>query len=262
MRTSLRRRLDALPGIGLAELNATAGLQARLDRKYVVSAAQLELMLDRLTGTHRVLELDGRREFRYRTTYYDTADLLSLREHLQGRRRRYKCRKRLYVDSDRCVLEVKLKGSRGETVKHALPTDRAAELQPHEREFVRTTVVDAYGRDLPSAAMSPVLTVDCRRVTLAATGVRERVTIDLALDFGGPRLREGRAIVESKSLSGRAHVDRIMRELGIRPERRCSKFCLGLALRRGDVRANDFMPLLRRCFESEADGRPAVAAVA
>lgn len=262
MRISSRRRLEALAPIGLEELNGAAGLQSRVDRKYVVSADELDAVVDRLADSHRILEIDGRRVFRYRTTYYDTSDLLSLREHLQGRRRRFKCRKRLYVDSDRCQFEVKLKGSRGETVKHAVTTDWAADLLPHEREFARDTLLSAYDRDLPIESMAAVLTVECRRITLAAPADEERLTIDVALDFGGARLSDGHAIVESKSRTGWARVDEVMRELGIRPEGRCSKFCLGLALRRSDVRANDFIPLLRRCFVTGPEGADGSGAVA
>jgi len=91
------RGLHALAPIGLAELDAHASLQDRVDVKYIVTFVQLEALFERLSPTHRALEIDGRRSFAYRTTYYDTDDLLTFREHVQQRRRRFKCRKRRYV---------------------------------------------------------------------------------------------------------------------------------------------------------------------
>jgi hypothetical protein len=116
---------DAFPALGLEALTATAALQDRVDTKYVLSLAGFEALAERLRGTHAVLEISGRRAFAYRTTYFDTAELRVFRDHLQDRRRRYKCRSREYVDSGLCAFEVKLKGARGRTVKHRMAYDRA-----------------------------------------------------------------------------------------------------------------------------------------
>ena len=90
---------DGLAPISLAELDATSALRRRVDVKYLVPAAALVLLAERLAATHRVLEVGGERRFTYRTTYFDSAGLLTAREHLQGRRRRFKCRRREYAES-------------------------------------------------------------------------------------------------------------------------------------------------------------------
>lgn len=235
--------------LGLAELTALAALQDRVDTKYLLPAAALDALLERLGEGFSALEIDGRREFGYRTTYYDTAELVTLHEHLQGRRRRFKVRKRRYVDSGVVRLEVKLKGRRGRTVKHTVTADPGDRLTAREAAFVRERLLDAYGRDLADARLRPTLVVACRRITLAAPSLQERVTLDLAVELGGARLVPGHAIIESKSLRGDAAADRVLRELGIRPVERCSKYCIGLALAQPEVRANHFRPLLRRYFE-------------
>ena len=88
-----------------------------MDAKYVSPAAFAAWLSG---STHRVLEIDGRRVFGYRSTYFDTPDLRLFRDHVQRRRRRYKCRTREY-DSGVRMFEVKLKGARGRTVKYRMP---------------------------------------------------------------------------------------------------------------------------------------------
>jgi hypothetical protein len=121
MRTDPARFAERFPAVGLAELEAVAALPLRVDVKYVISLVQLASLTERLRATRAVLEIEGRRAFGYRTTYFDTPELASFRAHLQQRRRRYKCRRREYVDSGLCTFDVELEGSRERTVKHRMP---------------------------------------------------------------------------------------------------------------------------------------------
>ncbi len=111
---------ELLGPIGLGEVAASpAALLERVDCKYIVPVETAERLARRLRDTHRLLTIGGRSSFRYRTVYYDTPDLASFREHLQGRRRRFKCRSRVCADSGEHWFEVKLKGPR------AVPTSVA-----------------------------------------------------------------------------------------------------------------------------------------
>ena len=252
----------ALPAIGLDELNERAALQDRVDVKYILTVAQLAALMRTLSPTYRALEIDGRRAFRYRTTYYDTADMLLVREHVQQSRRRFKCRKRLYLDSDRAVFEVKLKGARGRTVKHAMACGADDELQPDEARFLHELLRLAYGREL-GETLRPSLVASCRRMTIAAPELGERLTCDVELDFGAGRLDPRFAIVESKSPRGGAGVDHALLEMGVRPVNGCSKYLLGMALTRAGVRDNNLRPLLRRYFTpAMASGAVAAGAAA
>lgn len=248
--------VDALPAIGLDELNERAALQDRIDVKYIVTLAQLEALVERLTPAYRALEIDGQRAFGYRTTYYDTADMLLVHEHVQQRRRRFKCRKRRYVDSGRSMFEVKLKGPRGRTIKHAMACGAADELQPEEMAFLHELLRQAYGRELDET-LRPALVATCRRMTITAPELGERLTCDIKLDFGLGRLDERLAILESKSPRGGAAVDRALLEMGVRPVAGCSKYLLGMSLTRDGVRDNNLRPLLRRYFA--ADPAPGIA---
>ena len=106
----------------------------------------------------------------------------------------------------------------------------------------------------PADPLLAVLDVACRRITLVHPGAGTRLTADVALAFRARhgragRLAAGAVILESKSVRGHALADGVLRDLGARPVAACSKYCLGLALTRDDVRGNPFRRLLARWFE-------------
>ena len=244
--------VEAFGAIGLDRLDAGAALRDRVDVKYVVPLEAFAALADRLVPTHAALEIDGRRAFGYRSTYFDTPELGAFRDHMQQRRRRYKCRSREYLDTGDSAFEVKLKGLRGRTVKHRMAHD-GHELSDAAVAFLRDCLARAYGF-APDGGLRPALDVAYTRVTLAAPELGERVTCDFDLAFSGPggavgRLDPGMAIVESKSLRGNALADRVLLALGHRPEPVCSKYCLGVALTR-PVAGNPLRPLLRRHFQA------------
>jgi len=247
---------ERFPPVGLAEMDAVAALPDRVDVKYVIPVWQLAALTERLRATHAVLEIDGRRAFGYRTTYFDTAELASFRAHLQRRRRRYKCRSREYVDSGLCTFEVKLKGTRGRTVKHRMPYDRARrdEISEPALAFLRECVERSYGRR-PSGLLRPTLAVAYTRVTFAAPERGERLTCDFDVTFSAPDGKSGRlahdmVIVESKSRRGGAIAERELRALGAWPETACSKYCLGVGFTHPDAGGGRMRPLLRRHFQA------------
>ena len=112
--TALLRSLDP---ISLEETVDQAALLHRLDTKYLANDDAVTDLLERIGSSFRVLEIDGERAFGYHSRYLDSPDLQSFRWHVQGRRRRFKARVRHYLDSGERLLEVKTRGSRGETVK-------------------------------------------------------------------------------------------------------------------------------------------------
>lgn len=241
------RALADLAPIGLEELDRTAALQVRIERKYLLSVKQAALLVGRLAESHRGLEIEGRRTFAYRTTYFDTPELLTYRDHLQRRRQRFKCRRRLYEDSGLSRLELKLRGPGGMTVKHALPSLGGDGLDPDERVFLLERLAGEHEGRIDAGRLTPTLTVLAQRATLAAPGAGERVTLDLAVGFAGWRLDPGKVIVETKSRLGRGEADGVLRELGLRPQR-VSKYCAGMTLSGQGRRANRFL-VFTRSFE-------------
>lgn len=229
---ALVARLGAL---SLAELEATAALTTRHDRKYLATWAQAAALVAAVGDDHLALEIDGRRSFTYDTVYYDSADLLTFRAHVQGRRRRFKVRVRSYVDSGRHSVELKLKGRRGETVKHRSGcADPADPFGAEARRFLDERLHEAYGQRLPEA-LHPTVRTRYERMTLVGRDGGSRVTCDSRLhypagDATGPLLSDDHVILEVKCADPGAPVLAALRELGVRPSP-LSKYALGVGLR-------------------------------
>ena len=180
------------------------------------TASQLAQLFERLAGDHDVLEIDGRRVFAYDTVYVDTEDLRCFRDHIEDVRPRFKARTRCYVDAGDCVFEVKVKREDGETDK------RQTDDLDARRELVEETLRDD-GIE-PPGELHEVLRTSFDRVTLAAREGGARLTIDLGvtlatMDGESVRMRDGLALVETKSEDGESPGDRALAELGARQSR-------------------------------------------
>ncbi len=222
--SALQDALAACAPIGLEALDAAAALRTRSDSKHVLTTDALADVIRALAPTHRALEIDGRRTFAYDTIYFDTPDLLTARAHVQGRRRRFKCRTRLYVDTGSCAFEVKVKGGRGETVKHRLDYEAAA-----HGTMTRSACAFLAGHAADVGRLAPSLRTTYRRLTLVAEG--ERLTADLDLVLGGVPIRPGHVVVEAKSATGDGPAAAALRAAGSRPVA-LSKYVLGVGLSR------------------------------
>jgi len=247
-----------LTTVGLEEVLASAALQDRVDRKYLVRAGTAQQLLDALADDHRVLSVDGRRAQAYSTVYLDSADLACHRAHLQGRRRRWKARTRRYLGSDLTRLELKTKGLRGRTVKAAVdvPVEAHGLADAAAHAFVDDGLRAAYGTGL-QLALLPVLEVRYVRTTVVARTGGERLTLDTDLEVRTPAgvlvgaMAPDAVLVESKAGGRPGRSDRVLRSLGVR-EASCSKYCVGTALARPDLPAAPWRPLLAGWFSATA----------
>lgn len=239
---------EMLDGISLEELNEIAELHTRSERKYVVDDATLGRMLGAQHDDVAVLDVDGRREFTYESVYFDTADLDLYRAAATGRRRRFKVRTRVYVDSGIAMLEVKTKDGRGKTVKTRLeydPDDQAV-LTPAGKRFVDDIVEQPGFAD----TLSPALKTHYMRTTLIDLPLGTRATIDRELvctDFDGRSVGLDRAIIESKSENASSLIDRWLWSEGNRPVK-ISKYCTALAAMRPELPANKWHRTIGRHF--------------
>lgn len=246
--------VDALQPIGLDAIVVQADLAHRYDAKYVVPVGRLPELMDLWSGRMRVLEIDGRRATAYRSTYFDTPDLRTYRDHLQRRRRRFKIRTRHYGDPSAAMLEVKLKGRDGQTVKYRRPHPErdSTELGPVSLAFVEETLRGVYDMDLPTP-LAAIATTIFERTTLVDLDAGERITIDLGLtvESEGQRIELGaeHAVLETKSLRRRGAATGELYARGLRPDR-VSKYCLGVVASRDEVRGNPWIPVLRRIASS------------
>lgn len=248
--------LAQLPPIELAELTERAALQTRVDRKYLLPSDEVASILDQLDPDTRVLSIDGSRCFGYESIYFDTPDLTSYRLTAQRRRRRFKVRTRLYLDSAQCFLEVKTRGARGSTVKSRVPyrLDDRANLGPG-RGFVDEVLARRSITCAETDSLVPTLVTRYRRSTLFLPDTDSRVTIDTGLtweyDDTSLRLPE-LTVVETKTGSTASRMDRLLWSRGHRPLR-ISKYATGLAALRPDLPSAPWRRTLRRHFTCAID---------
>jgi len=230
--------LQRFAPINLAQMEDMALLR-RIDTKYVLSEAQLYQALNHLTADYRVLEIEGQRQQRYQTLYFDTPDFALYRQHHDGWRSRYKVRSRVYADSGLAFLEVKHKTNQNVTVKHRVQTP----------ELV--TRIDDWAEDFlyacfpySSTALTVKLQNTFRRITLVSAHSIERVTLDLGLRFtanGAHLPLSGIAVAEVKQavFSLQSEFVGQMRALGVRPMP-FSKYCIGVSQLYEQVKVNRF----------------------
>ncbi|MFI1569073.1 VTC domain-containing protein [Streptomyces sp. NPDC020490] len=244
--------LSDLRGAALAEVDAAAALQHRTDRKYLVPLDRARDAVRLLADRHHVLDLAGRRTTSYLSTYFDTERLPAWRAHVQGRRRRWKVRTRLYAEDGLCRVEVKTKDGRGATVKHALRVPAAAygELGAEAAAFV-DEVLERSGIPVTAAELSAGAEIRYVRAALADLDHGTRVTLDGALTcHHGDRsaaLDPGQVLVETKGGARPAFADRLLLRLGARPVS-LSKYVVGRSLLTPGLPDNDVRRLARTHF--------------
>lgn len=251
-----RAALAARP-VTLAEVQARAELLARFDNSYLVPTEVFADFTARLIdprrpgGPFRSLCINGRRWFRYHSVHYDTPGLRTFHDHRQGNRHRFKIRERLYEDTGERQFEVKLKGPRGETVKHRrplLPGDAALGEAP--RGFLDATLRRSYGVGSP-AGLGPSLVTDYQRATFVADG--QRVTCDAGLicretATGRQARSDGGLVLVGTRTTGRlTEADRLLRQYGIRPAE-FAKYCGAMAALRPELVDHRGHRAARVCF--------------
>jgi hypothetical protein len=252
--------LSALRGATLAEVDAAAALQHRTDRKYLVPLDEARTFVRLLAGSHHVLDLGGRRTTSYLSTYFDTEHLAAWRAHVQGRRRRWKVRTRLYAEDGLCRVEVKTKDGRGATVKHALrtPADAYGRLGQQAAEFVGD-VLGGAGIPVTAGELAPTAEIRYVRAALADLEHGTRVTLDGVLTFRhGARdaaLDPGLVLVETKGGARPAPADRLLLRLGGRPVP-LSKYVVGQSLLTPGLPDNDVRRLVRTHFTAQTRTQP------
>ena len=241
--------ISQLPTISLGELNALAGLQTRIDRKYVLTVEQADRALSGVAARLAALDIDGSRSFQYNSLYFDTPELTSYRAAATRRRRRFKVRVRRYVDSGVSALEVKTRGSRGETVKTRVDCGPECfdAFTPEALRYIDSAVqTEGLARQLHS-----MMWTSYYRSTMVDLQDRSRITIDRCLQ-GSPagshwRPLTDRVIVETKSTDRTTPLDRALWADHVRPVA-ISKYATAMALHHPWLPANRWSRVLRDHF--------------
>ena len=237
--------------ITLEEVMATAELQTRFDRKYVVPIGVFATVVDQMSDQLSVLQIGDLRLFRYESVYFDTPELAAYHQHAHGRRRRVKVRTRAYLDSGDCVLEFKSVGGRGETIKERYPYQLASrhilDAEAH------ALALERLGHAIRTPALRQVLTTTYHRATMVDPTLSARVTCDVNLRFVGSAGQrhgplEGFVVLETKTVGSESPIDRALRRLGSRPLS-LSKYGAGMAVLDPRLPANRWNRELRAYFD-------------
>ena len=225
---ALHAAVAALPAIQLIGLQGGASLLSRRERKYLVPVSVAASLVAAVSSDALALQINGERSFKYESVYFDTPGGKSYLAAARRRRNAFKVRTRTYVDAGECVLEVKLRGSRGRTIKSRIdyPTASSGSLNASANGFIAQVLGTA-----EDTTLEPTLTTSYQRSTLLLSG-DSRLTIDTGFSAttpSGERVSlEGFAIIESKSRSAFTAADRTLWRMGFRPMR-ISKFGTSLA---------------------------------
>ena len=223
----------------------------RLDNKYLVREHVLQLALHQFSKYFDILEIDQNRLFTYESCYFDDVNLRCYFDHHQGRRQRIKIRTRKYVESNLCFMEVKLKNSRGITVKKRMPypMEQFGQLNPEAVNYINAQHFELYGRDFGSV-LNPTLQMSYERATLVAKQGGERITVDRQIRFNHNEQTfatdEDIFVIETKSANGNGIADALLRKLHQHSSNKCSKYCVGMCITQQVNRYNNFMPTLRK----------------
>jgi len=216
----------------------------RIDRKYWFHISQLHEFLASALPHYYILEINGERLFKYRTTYFDNSKNLMYLSHHNKKLSRYKVRRRKYLVSDTCYFEIKEKNNKRRTVKNRIQIDG------NGINFTETeSVLLSDHTDFKNQIMQPALENQFHRITLVNKEKKDRCTIDLMPAYWNEKgkirfenlvifeLKRGQSLKSSPMIS-------LLRKMKIR-QRGLSKYCTGRAMLEPDLKQNAFKPRLR-----------------
>lgn len=245
---SVIEQLNKFESVTLKQLDSVK-LQNRIDTKYIMTKAQLALLLEGIKDDQFVLEIDDTRIFTYRTVYFDTPDFQFYKDHHNGCVNRVKVRSREYVESKLSFYEIKRKlfGTR---------TDKQRKIIPalyHEVPLDDYNLIQ-YKR-LNNKPIEKKLTNNFKRITLTNKKFTERITIDLEIGFdNGKKQTNLPELVVIEVKQGKTDVFsstiQMLKKLRVH-ESSFSKYVIGVSLLEENIKHNNFKPILLKLNKIE-----------
>ena len=228
-------------------------LMNRTDTKFVTNIATLRKLLKLAVWQYRAQEIEGKRQARYYTMYFDTPDMQMYTCHHSGHANRQKLRIRSYVDSGLNFLEVKTKNNHKRTRKKRttmfdfdpLAPARNIAFDSHDDNFKE---YDCFLREnlwYKPEIMGEAIENRFNRITLVNNNKTERLTIDTDLCFHNIHTGKGCSLPELAIIELKrdglvpSPILALLNELRIKPLG-FSKYCIGTALTNPDIRQNRF----------------------
>jgi len=231
-------KLSKFRTIQLEEMNLVKLLN-RKDTKFVFHYSKLDYLLERLSSTYKLLQVNDINTFTYQNTYFDTEGNLFFNQHHNEKRDRYKIRFRQYSGTDDCYFEIKTKNNKNRTIKNRLKVEKNSEnLGDNEARMIKDVI------KISSQLLSPKLKVNFTRLTFVDKDHKERLTIDTNLSVKNgvkSKLFDQLIIAEIKQNKYKANSAfiQIVRDMKI-PEMRFSKYCMGMLHVNRDLKYNRF----------------------
>lgn len=235
MKRDLLRILQDFPTIDLNQLNASARFMERIENKYIVDNNQLQEFFKKAGDQYYVLQINNNIVFSYENMYMDTQDYHFYHEHEHKKHKRIKLRTRKYVDNKQAFFEYKQREWKlVRKFRYECKLDGHGKMTDASNQFYAKLANEFYPEH-KKTLVSPSISTNYQRITLCSKNSDERVTIDFNLelsDLRNPKSRKKRlthfAIIENKSTHKHATSHKILKELGIKSAKSCSKYCLGV----------------------------------
>jgi hypothetical protein len=233
--------VKAFKPVGLTEMEDVR-LMNRTDMKFILSFDSLQEVLEKLTEDYKVLTIQHKKIFSYRTEYYDTSDLAMFSDHHNGKLNRFKIRNREYIESNLSFLEVKFKSNKGRVIKQRVEnrendqrifTDFVVKHTPYNPKNLHRTIINHF-----------------KRFTLVDHQVRERVTIDFNLSFtdGIQHVALNDLViieVKQNNIDKESLIYKLLKGNSLRPSP-ISKYCLGISLLSNKSKSNNFKQMIMK----------------
>jgi hypothetical protein len=218
-------------------------LLQRTDTKFIFHANQLARILELTKSDYSVLEINNTRIRDYKTLYYDTTEFALYQAHLRGKLNRYKVRYRNYMDSHTGFLEVKFKTNKDRTVKSRLKASEPLIAWNSEAiQFIKTRT------PYVPATLVPSLWVNYSRITLVNINTKERLTLDLNIEFiNGINTKKLQPLIIAEVKKDKAKNSpffAIMKSMAIK-ELSISKYCMAMVYTEPEIKTNRFKEILR-----------------
>jgi len=245
--------LSKFAPVSLNEMDSVA-LMNRVDTKFLASKSAVESVLEELSSSYRLLEINEERFFEYRTVYFDTEKQDFLYEHLRGNPNRVKVRIRQYVGSGKQFFEIKEKTNKGNTIKSRIPSEEKLNtIGEGQAAFLKAET------SMDSSSLKPCIEVDFYRCTLVGLETQERITFDFRLTFVSEEVQKQPhdfVIVEHKraaQVHSKTPALASLKRNHIHPTS-LSKYCLGMILIDKTDKYNRYKPKLLKLNKISTHG--------
>ncbi len=220
-------------------------LMNRMDHKYWFHIDFLAGLLHTVGDDYFVLEIDGKSQLPYSTTYFDTQQNKMFVAHHNGKLNRYKIRRRSYVSSGISFLEIKFKNNKGRTMKKRISSDiHSTNFNEKESDFIKSS------SPYSSGDLSLSLINSFSRITLVNRNLKERCTIDLnlAYEYREKKISLSDLVIVEVKTDGNAKSSPLAKALSEERIRAAgfSKYCVGRTVTDPYLKRNYFKKKIRR----------------